>query len=248
MWVAGRARTSGAVAGVCSAGAHSASTCNSLTQVQWQLLAALKGCLMCREQEIPKSQVLLTQSEWPGVKLCCAPPAEQLPPLSVVSGWVAGLAGNAGVCERKSFCRQSTAFDDQQSFTQSGARACSPTVGLCCVSCSASRQRQGNVKVLGLSRPLFVLLLAAGALYCWYRSRAWLGLALALLAGVGREGHGTAGAALAAGIGAAAAASSSSVCGALPGGSVHVVWRRRCPLGLAAQLLARCLTVWFYLT
>lgn len=48
---------------------------------------------------------------------------------------------------------------------------------------ATSRQRQGNVKVLGLSRPLFVLLLAAGALYCWYRSRAWLGLALALVAG-----------------------------------------------------------------
>jgi hypothetical protein len=46
-----------------------------------------------------------------------------------------------------------------------------------------SRQRQGNVRVLGLQRPPFVLLAAAAALYCWYRSRAWLLLALALLAG-----------------------------------------------------------------
>jgi hypothetical protein len=39
------------------------------------------------------------------------------------------------------------------------------------------------VRVLGLQRPLFVVLVAAAALYCWYRSKAWLGLALALVAG-----------------------------------------------------------------
>ncbi|KAF6255729.1 prenylated rab acceptor PRA1 [Scenedesmus sp. NREL 46B-D3] len=48
---------------------------------------------------------------------------------------------------------------------------------------ATSRQRQGAVRVLGLQRPLFVLLVAAAALYCWFRSRAWLGLALALVAG-----------------------------------------------------------------
>jgi hypothetical protein len=56
-------------------------------------------------------------------------------------------------------------------------------VALASTCCRTSRQRQSNVRVLGLQRPLFVLLVAAVALYCWYRSRAWLGLALGLVAG-----------------------------------------------------------------
>jgi hypothetical protein len=73
--------------------------------------------------------------------------------------------------------------------------------------CRTSRQRQSSVRVLGLQRPLFVLLLAAGALYCWYRSRAWLGLALALLAG---EAQGDAAAATAAVAAAAAPAATGN--------------------------------------
>lgn len=52
-----------------------------------------------------------------------------------------------------------------------------------CLSCRTSQRRQSNVRVLGLQRPLFVVLLGAAALYCLYRSGGWLRLLLVLLAG-----------------------------------------------------------------
>eukprot|EP00775_Hariotina_reticulata_P011242 gene11242-11391_t len=51
-------------------------------------------------------------------------------------------------------------------------------------SLKTSRQRSSNVRVLGLQRPLFVLLMLAAALYGWYRSRGWLMLLTAVVAGV----------------------------------------------------------------
>jgi hypothetical protein len=55
----------------------------------------------------------------------------------------------------------------------------------CCCLCThrTSQRRAGNVRVLGLQRPLFVVLVGLGALYCLFRSRAWLRLLAALLAG-----------------------------------------------------------------
>ena len=48
-------------------------------------------------------------------------------------------------------------------------------------------RRSKSDSILFLQRPLFVALAVAGAIYCWYRSRAWLALLGALLAG-GRAG------------------------------------------------------------
>jgi hypothetical protein len=60
-------------------------------------------------------------------------------------------------------------------------------------TCRTSQRRQGNVRVLGLSRPLFVALVGLAALYCLYRSRGWLNLVLALLAGEAGRGAVSAG-------------------------------------------------------
>eukprot|EP00879_Flechtneria_rotunda_P025147 GHRR01026707.1.p1 GENE.GHRR01026707.1~~GHRR01026707.1.p1 ORF type:complete len:204 (+),score=30.88 GHRR01026707.1:260-871(+) len=48
---------------------------------------------------------------------------------------------------------------------------------------TSSRHRQGSVKVLGLQRPVFVLLLLCCVLYCLYASRGWINLVLAVVAG-----------------------------------------------------------------
>jgi len=53
--------------------------------------------------------------------------------------------------------------------------------------------RQSNVRVLGLQRALFVGLVLAGALYCYFRSRGWLRLLLALLIGERQGGGGVVG-------------------------------------------------------
>eukprot|EP00878_Enallax_costatus_P003393 GHUV01003602.1.p1 GENE.GHUV01003602.1~~GHUV01003602.1.p1 ORF type:complete len:220 (+),score=51.75 GHUV01003602.1:351-1010(+) len=49
---------------------------------------------------------------------------------------------------------------------------------------ATSRQRQNNIRVVGLQRPVFVLLMVVAALYLWYLNRAWLNLFMALIAGV----------------------------------------------------------------
>src|SRR5690242_2686690 len=51
------------------------------------------------------------------------------------------------------------------------------------INCRTSRQRQSNLRVVGLQRPVFVLFMMAAALYLWWRNRAWLNLFMALIAG-----------------------------------------------------------------
>lgn len=58
------------------------------------------------------------------------------------------------------------------------------TTGSAGGSLATSQMRQSNVRVLGLQRALFVGLVLAGALYCYFRSRGWLRLLLALLIGL----------------------------------------------------------------
>jgi hypothetical protein len=52
--------------------------------------------------------------------------------------------------------------------------------------CRGPTRRGSEGKVLLLRRPLFVALLLAATAYCWWRSRAWLGLFGGLLLGEAR--------------------------------------------------------------